>query len=61
MFWYAASYTTTTVFGGIGHLFSLSCRLSAAAICFLTVLSRHGFPPSSRSAYRVNMVIFTGP
>jgi hypothetical protein len=33
-------------------LFSLSCRLSAAAIRFLAVLSRHGSPPSSRSAYR---------
>jgi hypothetical protein len=38
--------------GGFGHLFSLSCRLSAAAIRFLAVLSRHGSPPSSRSAYR---------
>jgi len=39
---------------------SLSCCLSAAAIRFLAVLSRHGYPPSLRSAYR-RLVISTGP
>jgi hypothetical protein len=33
-------------------MFSLSCCLSAAAIRFLAVLSRHGSPPSLRLAYR---------
>ncbi len=33
-------------------MFSLSCCLSAAAIRFLAVLSRHGSPPPLRSAYR---------
>src|SRR3954447_22814587 len=50
--WYAASYTSTTIVGGSGHLSSLSCCLSAAAVRFLAVLSRPGFPPSSRPAYR---------
>jgi hypothetical protein len=30
----------------------LSCFLSAAALCFLAILSRHGIQPSLRSAYR---------
>ncbi len=30
----------------------LSCFLSAAAICFLAILSRYGIKPSLRSAYR---------
>lgn len=38
----------------------LSCRLSAAAVCFLAVLSRHGCPLSLRSAYRW-LVFSTGP
>ena len=40
--WYAASYTRTTASGGFGHLSSLSCCLSAAAVRFLAVLSRRG-------------------
>ena len=50
--WYAASYTSTTVFGGFGHPSSLSCCLSAAAIRFLAVLSHPGSTLSLRSAYR---------
>lgn len=41
-------------------MFSVSCCLSAAAIRFLAVLSRHGFPPSLRSAYR-RLVGSAGP
>ena len=58
--WYTASYTSTTVVGGSGHLSSLSCCLSAAAVRFLAVLSRPGSPPPSRSAYR-RLVDSTGP
>lgn len=39
---------------------SLSCCLSAAAIRFLAVLSRQGYPPPLRSAYR-REVISAGP
>jgi hypothetical protein len=49
---YTASYATTTVMEGSGLLSSFSCRLSAAAISFLAVLSRHPYPLPSRSAYR---------
>ncbi len=38
----------------------LSCRLSAAAVRFLAVLSRHGSVLSLRSAYRW-LVLSTGP
>ena len=30
----------------------VSCRLSAAGVCFLGILSRPGLPPLLRSAYR---------
>ena len=49
---YAASYPGATACGGFGHLSPLSCCLSAAAVRFLAVLSRPGYPPSLRSAYR---------
>ena len=35
----------------------LSCFLSAAAICFLAILSRHGIKPSLRSAYRKLVIL----
>jgi hypothetical protein len=49
-----------TAGGGSGHLSSLSCCLSAAAVRFLAVLSRHRFPLPLRSAYRW-LVSSTGP
>lgn len=49
--WYTASYTKTTVRGGSGHISSLSCCLSAAAIRFLAVL----FPPRMSASLTVGL------
>jgi hypothetical protein len=57
--WYAASYTEATAWGS-GHALLPSCCLSAAAVRFLAVLSRHGAQPSLRSAYR-DLVSSPGP
>lgn len=56
--WYAASYTETTT-RGCSHLPPPSCCLSAAAVRFLAVLSRHGLGPSLRSACRSRSTLRT--
>ena len=43
-----------TTNGGLIDLISVSCRLSAAGVRFLGILSRPGIPPLLRSAYHAS-------
>src|SRR4051812_47434604 len=57
---YAASYTSPTASGGFGHLSSLSCVLSAAAVRFLASCPATELKPSLQSVYR-RLVRSAGP